>query len=66
MLLGTAAEDTGLDRMLKANTAKHRTHSLFTQGCYWYGAIPTMRDEWLAPLMAAFGRRVSEQRAFSQ
>jgi hypothetical protein len=65
-LLGAAAEETGLDRMLKANTAKYRTHSLFKQGCYWYGAIPTMRDEWLAPLMAAFGRLVSEQRAFSQ
>ena len=65
-LLGAAAEETGLDRMLKANTSKKRTHSLFTQGCYWYGAIPTMRDEWLAPLMAAFGRLVSEQRAFAQ
>lgn len=65
-LLGAAAEETGLDRMLKANTVKRRTHSLFTQGCYWYGAIPTMRDEWLTPLMAAFGRRVSEQRAFAQ
>jgi len=65
-LLGAAAEETGLDRMLKANTTKKRTHSLFTQGCYWYGAIPTMRDEWLAPLMAAFGRLVSEQRAFAQ
>ena len=65
-LLGAAAEETGLDRMLKANTVKRRTHSLFTQGCYWYGAIPTMRDEWLGPLMAAFGRLVSEQRAFAR
>jgi hypothetical protein len=65
-LLGAAAEETGLDRMLKANTVKRRTHSLFTQGSYWYGAIPTMPDEWLAPLMAAFGRLVSEQRAFAQ
>lgn len=65
-LLGAAAEETGLDRMLKANTVKRRTHSLFTQGCYWYGAIPTMPDEWLAPLMAAFGRLVSCQPTFAQ
>ena len=65
-LLGAACEETGLDRKLKANTVKRRTHSLFTQGCYWYGAIPTMPDEWLGPLMAAFGRLVSEQRAFAQ
>jgi hypothetical protein len=65
-LLGAAAEEIGFDRMLKASTVKRRTHSLFTQGCYWYGAIPTMRDEWLAPLMNAFGRLVSEQRAFAQ
>jgi hypothetical protein len=65
-LLGAAAEETGLDRKLKVNTVKRRTHSLFTQGSYWYGAIPTMPEEWLAPLMAAFGRLVSEQRAFTQ
>lgn len=65
-LLGAAAEEIGFDRKLKANTVKRRTHSLFTQGCYWYGAIPAMPDEWLAPLMAAFARLVSEQRAFSQ
>jgi hypothetical protein len=64
-LLGAAAEETGLDRKLKANTVKRRTHSLFKQGCYWYGAIPTMPDEWLGPLMAAFGRLISEQRAFT-
>lgn len=65
-LLGAAAEETGLDRKLKVNTVKRRTHSLFTQGTYWYGAIPTMPDEWLAPLMASFGRLVSEQPAFAQ
>jgi hypothetical protein len=64
-LLGAAAEETGLDRMLKANTSKKRTHSLFRQGTYWYGAIPTMPDEWLVPLMEAFGRLVAEQRTFS-
>lgn len=63
-LLGAAAEEVGLDRRLKTNTVKRRAHSLFRQGSFWYGAIPTMREEWLTPLMAAFGRLVAEQRVF--
>src|SRR5262249_46349916 len=39
-LLGAASEETGLDRTLKANTAKKRTLSLFRQGLYWYQAMP--------------------------
>ena len=31
-LLGAAGESLGMDRHLKVNTAKHRTHSLFRQG----------------------------------
>lgn len=64
-LLGGAAEEVGLDRKLKANTVKRRTHSLFRQGCFWYSAIPTMRREWLVPLMEAFGRLVAQQRVFA-
>lgn len=60
-LLGAASEEVGLDRKLKANTVKHRTVSLFNQGWYWYRAIPRMREEWLRPLMEAFGRIVQEQ-----
>ncbi|WP_194862969.1 hypothetical protein [Myxococcus sp. AB036A] len=43
-LLGAAAEDAGLDRMLEANTVTRRTHSLFNQGLYFYGALPMMKD----------------------
>lgn len=60
-LLGAASEEVGLDRKLKANTVKHRTVSLFNQGWFWYQAIPTMREEWLRPLMEAFGRIVQAQ-----
>jgi hypothetical protein len=60
-LLGAAAEEVGLDRKLKANTVKRRTVSLFNQGWFWYQAIPTMREEWLRPLMEAFGRMVRAQ-----
>jgi hypothetical protein len=33
-LLGAAGESLGMDWMLKANTVKRRTHSLFRQGCH--------------------------------
>lgn len=39
-LLGAAGESLGMDRMLKANTVKTRTHSLFRQGCHSYASIP--------------------------
>ncbi len=41
-LPGAAGEALGYDRMLKSNTAKRRTHSLFRQGCMLYELIPTM------------------------
>jgi len=63
-LLGAAAEAVGLDRALKVNTSTKRTHSLFRQGTYWYGAIPNMRDDWLRDLMTAFERIVAEHAVF--
>ena len=59
-LLGAAAEEAGLDRHLKANTVKRRTHSLYRQGAYWYRCIPTMREEWFRPLLRALDRIVRE------
>jgi hypothetical protein len=59
-LLGAASEEAGLDRYLKVNTVKRRTHSLYRQGLYWYDCIPTMREDWLARLMMAFDRIVRE------
>lgn len=64
-LLGAAGELCGIDRMLKTNTVKHRTMSLFNQGRYWYGAIPNMREERLLMLMKAFGEILSSHQAFS-
>jgi hypothetical protein len=65
-LLGAAAEEAGLDRYLKVNTVKRRTHSLFRQGSYWYSAIPNMREEWLRPLITAFDRIVREHAVFRE
>ncbi|HVC59912.1 MAG TPA: hypothetical protein VND19_06055 [Acetobacteraceae bacterium] len=50
-LLGAASETLGYDRMLKANTARHRVHSLFRQGCILYDLILTMPEARLRPLM---------------
>ncbi len=65
-LLGAASEEAGLDRYLKVNTVKRRTHSLYRQGLYWYDRIPTMREDWLRPLMIAFDRIVREHAVFRE
>ncbi len=64
-LLGAAGEALGYDRMLKTNTAKRRVHSLFRQGCMLYDLIPTMRDNWLGPLMQRFSQMLDEQPLFA-
>lgn len=65
-LLGAASEAVGLDRALKANTAKKRTHSLFFQGCYYYEALPNMREGDARLLMQAYDRIVREHAVFTQ
>lgn len=62
-LLG--AESLGMDRLLKSNTSKTRSHSLFRQGCMLYDLIPNMPEHRLAPLMAAFAKAVSNTSTFS-
>lgn len=57
-LLGAAGESLGMDRMLKANTVKTRTHSLFRQGCHYYASIPAMKQALLEPLVQRFGEYV--------
>lgn len=64
-LLGAASEASGLDRYLKVNTVKRRTHSLFRQGVYWYECIPDMREEWLRRLMNAYDEIVRGHEFFS-
>jgi hypothetical protein len=63
-LLGAAGEACGLDRLMKTNTSKKRTMSLFNQGIHLYEAIPYMGDEKLAPLMKAFDQIVRQQEIF--
>lgn len=54
-LLGLAGEAIGFDRMLKTNTSKKRTISLFRQGVLWYERIPNMPPDRLSELMRSFG-----------
>lgn len=65
-LLGAVGESLGMDRLLKSNTSKTRTHSLFRQGCMLYELIPNMPEHRLVPLMQAFARAVSHSPEFSR
>ena len=55
-----------MDRQLKSNTSKTRTHSLFRQGCMLYELIPNMPEHRLVPLIQAFARAVSDAPEFSK
>jgi hypothetical protein len=46
-VLGAVGESLGTDRLLKSNTSKTRTHSLFRQGCLLYELIPNMPEHRL-------------------
>jgi hypothetical protein len=63
-LLGAAGESIGMDRMLKANTSKKRTHSLFRQGLLYYDKIPNMQTDQLRALLEAFVRLLSSHPLF--
>jgi hypothetical protein len=62
--LGAAGESLGMDRMLKANTVKKRTHSLFRQGCMYYAALATMPPARANPLLQRFGEYVLREPAY--
>ena len=64
-LLGTVGESLGMDRQLKSNTSKARTHSLFRQGCMLYELIPNMPEHRLTPLIDTFAKALAEAGEFS-
>ena len=61
MLLGAAGERAGLDRLLKTNTSKKRTLSLFRQGQRWYELMPNMPEARLYQLLEAYDEILSNQ-----
>ena len=65
-LLGAASEASGLDKTLKSSVNKHRTHSLFWQGTFWYRQLSDMREDWFERLMHAFDRIVREHQFATQ
>jgi len=59
-MLGAAGESVGLDRLLKVNTSKRRTHSLFFQGCHYYAAMPMMPPDDFKAIALRFGELLRE------
>jgi hypothetical protein len=64
-LMGAVGESLGMDRLLKSNTSKTRSHSLFRQGCMLYELIPNMPEHRLAPLIERFAQAVANASEFS-
>lgn len=65
-LLGAAGESLGFDRLLRANTVKRRTHSLFFQGTYYYGALANMKAERRRALLKRFDELLREHAVFRE
>lgn len=64
-LMGAVGESLGMDRLLKSNTSKTRSHSLFRQGCMLYELIPNMPEHRLAPLIQRFAQAIANASEFS-
>jgi hypothetical protein len=64
-LLGAAGEKLGLDRLLKANTVKRRTLSLFNQGCIYYNRMGKMEPDRLEDFLFAFAELLAEARSIN-
>jgi hypothetical protein len=65
-LLGAAGESLGMDRHLKSNTVKTRTHSLFRQGCMLYDLIPNMPEHRLRPLVERYAEILQQSRVVTE
>ena len=65
-LLGATGEQLGMDRYMKANTVKYRTHSLFRQGCYYYSRLPNMKDEERREFLDVFSTLLLEQKSLHE
>ena len=64
-LLGAAGESLGMDRHLKSNTVKTRSHSLFRQGCMLYDLTPNMPEHRLRPLVERYAEILQQSRVFT-
>jgi len=64
--LGAAGESLGMDRHLKVNTVKTRSHSLFRQGCMLYDLIPNMPEHRLRPLVEQYAEILQQSRVVTE
>ena len=64
-ILGAAGEAIGLDRLLRYGTAKKRTHSLFTQGCFYFLAMVNYKLERFEMIMKKYAELLHEHTVFS-
>jgi hypothetical protein len=55
-----------MDRHLKSNTVKRRTHSLFRQGCMLYDLIPNMPEHRLMPLINRYAEILQQSRVITE
>ena len=65
-LLGAAGESLGMDRHLKSNTVRTRSHSLFRQGCMLYHLIPNMPEHRLTPLINRYAEVLQQSRVITE
>lgn len=59
--LGAAGESIGFDRKLKVNTVKTRTHSLLTQGIFYYKFFNNFTEDEQSKLLAAFNNVLEKE-----
>jgi hypothetical protein len=65
-LLGAAGEHLGIDRHLRANTKRTRTHSLFRQGREYIAGVPrSVADALLEHLQLLLGRHARTAEIFA-
>ena len=65
-LLGAAGESLGMDQIARTSTIKRRIHSLFRQGCMWFGLIPNMPEPRLSPLVEKYEDLLNQNNVFTQ
>ena len=61
VILGQAGEEIGFDKKLKVNTVKTRTHSLFTQGQFYYDFFDNFTELEQQRLISQFSALLQRQ-----
>ena len=65
-LFGAVGEKLGMDRYLKVNTVKHRTMSLFRQGCNYYNQMLRMEKSEIKKFLTCFLDLLNEHKQLKE